>query len=89
MNASKVFAADALAGEVVLLTGASRGIGRAILDQLAAAGATVIGTATGSAGAQAIDERLTAGGLPAETRVEEHHRAGLHAGLEQAEHLAA
>jgi 3-oxoacyl-[acyl-carrier protein] reductase len=58
MYARKVFAADALAGEVVLLTGASRGIGRAILDQLTAAGATVIGTATSAAGAQSIDERL-------------------------------
>lgn len=55
-----VFAADALAGQVCLITGASRGIGRAVFEAFLRAGAYVVGTATSGAGARSIDEAAAA-----------------------------
>ncbi len=49
-----------LENEIALVTGASRGIGRAIAIELGRRGARVVGTATSESGARAIDEYLGA-----------------------------
>ena len=52
-----------LNGQVALVTGASRGIGAAIAQELGKQGATVIGTATSAGGAENINASLKAAGI--------------------------
>jgi len=59
---SQLFRTDALDGEIALVTGASRGIGASIAAALAAAGATVVGTATSQIGADGITQAVTGRG---------------------------
>jgi 3-oxoacyl-[acyl-carrier protein] reductase len=57
---SNVFSME---GQIALVTGASRGIGRAVLIELGRLGATVIGTATSESGAAGIDKAIAEAGL--------------------------
>ncbi len=55
-----------LEGQIALVTGASRGIGRAIASALAAKGMKVIGSATTAAGAESIGAALAGATAPGE-----------------------
>jgi 3-oxoacyl-[acyl-carrier protein] reductase len=58
-----------LSGQVAIVTGASRGIGEGILQALARAGATVVGTSTSEKGAAAISKALAEAGAKGAGRV--------------------
>jgi len=67
---------SSLAGKVALVTGASRGIGRAIAMALAKESATVIGTSTTESGAQAIGSALASAGYSGSGKVLDVRDAG-------------
>lgn len=58
-----------LSNKVCLVTGATRGIGKSIAQQLGAQGATVIGTATSEGGASTISDYLKEAGINGGGRV--------------------
>jgi 3-oxoacyl-[acyl-carrier protein] reductase len=71
-----------LEGQIAFVTGATRGIGKAIALALAQDGAKVVGTATSDAGAQSISTYLSAAGLGGEgMRLDVTDAAGVEAAI--------
>jgi len=58
-----------LQGQIAVVTGASRGIGEGILQALAKAGATVVGTATSEKGVEAISRTISDAGAKGAGRI--------------------